>query len=60
MEGYKSALEEQKSKLAMELQILQRSIKNESNRTKDDKIQCENTARERDILHKNLLRAQGI
>lgn len=59
IENQKNALEVQKAKLTMELQTLQRSVKEESKKGKDDKILLENTVRERDIVNKNLQRANG-
>lgn len=59
IENQKNALEIQKAKLTMDLQTLQRSVKEETKKGKKDKMLFENTVRERDIINKNLQRANG-
>ncbi|XP_054287968.1 cilia- and flagella-associated protein 58-like [Macrosteles quadrilineatus] len=60
IEGQKSELEEQKAKLVMSLQTLQRTIREEQNKGKDDKMLLESTIRERDIVNRNLLKVNAL
>lgn len=58
-EESKSAEEEKTSKLIIELETLQRFIKEDIKRQKEDRILCENTTRKKDILERSLLRSKG-
>ncbi|KAG8281210.1 hypothetical protein J6590_063410 [Homalodisca vitripennis] len=60
MEGKRNILEEQKAKVLMELQMVQRSLKEEKLRGNQDRRMLENVARERDIINKSLIKANSL